>query len=183
MPRAAVLLADGFEEIEAVTVIDVLRRGEVEVLVLGTTGGEPVGAHGISLRADGLLADHAGEIFDLVVLPGGMPGASNLRDDPAVQALVQAQHAAGRQLAAICAAPIALGSAGVLNGRAATCYPGFEQGLAGARPSTDRVVEDGSITTSRGPGTALEFSLALVAQLQSAAMAAALAEGMLVNAG
>lgn len=183
MVRCCVLLADGFEEIEAVTVIDVLRRADIDVLALGTASMQPTGAHGLAFQADGLLADHKSEAFDLVVLPGGMPGAEHLRDDQTVQALVKRQHAAGLPVAAICAAPIALGSAGVLEGRKATCYPGFEKGLHGATPCTERVVEDGHVTTSRGPGTSLEFALALVSRLVGKAKASELAAGMLVQSG
>jgi 4-methyl-5(b-hydroxyethyl)-thiazole monophosphate biosynthesis len=182
MARCCVLLADGFEEIEAITVIDVLRRAEVEVLALGIADMEPTGSHGIVVKADGLLANHKDKEFDLVVLPGGMPGATNLRDDVVVQAFLRRCHAEGRPLAAICAGPIALGSAGVLEGRRATCYPGFEQGLMGADPQQDRVVEDGGVTTSRGPGTALEFALALAEQLAGRTTADALRRGMLVAA-
>lgn len=181
-PRCCVLLADGFEELEAVTVIDVLRRADVQVVILGTKGRTPRGAHGIVLQADALLAEHATGSFDLVVLPGGMPGAAALRDDPAVQQLLKRQHAAGRAVAAICAAPIALGAAGLLQGREATCYPGFEDGLTGAIPSTATVVEDGNVITSRGPGTALAFALALVSRLRTPTVADSLRSAMLVDA-
>ncbi len=183
MSRACVLLADGLEEIEAVTIIDVLRRAEVDVVTLGVNDGRAIGAHDLVIEADQSLDESLQEPdgpWDMVILPGGMPGATNLRDDPRVQALIRAQNEAGRPLAAICAAPIALGSAGALEGRRATWYPGFEDGLTGATLSEDRVVVDGHVTTSRGPGTALEFSLALVERLCGAETAQALREGMLV---
>jgi 4-methyl-5(b-hydroxyethyl)-thiazole monophosphate biosynthesis len=187
MARVCVLLADGFEEIEAVTIIDVLRRAEIDVTTVSVSpppGGslEVRGAHGIAMRAERSLLDAAEQDWDMVLLPGGMPGATNLRDHPGVQELLRRQHDEGRALGAICAAPIALGSAGVLEGRKATCYPGFEDGLTGADCVTDRVVEDGPLTTSRGPGTAIEFSLAIVARLAGAEVAAQLREGMLVGA-
>jgi 4-methyl-5(b-hydroxyethyl)-thiazole monophosphate biosynthesis len=181
MSRVCVLLADGFEEIEAVTIIDVLRRAGVEVEVLGVASKRVRGSHELAVEADRTLVEGAAEPWDMVVLPGGMPGAAHLRDDPAVQALIREQGRRGGKLAAICAAPIALASSGVLEGRRATCYPGFEAELAGADCRQERVVRDGPITTSRGPGTALEFALRLVADLQGEDRAASLAGKMLVN--
>ncbi len=181
MARAAVLLAEGFEEIEAITVIDVLRRGDVEVVALGVTGTTVRGNHGIAVQADAALASGARERWDLVVLPGGMPGASTLRDDPRVQAMLRAQRDEGVPLAAICAAPIALGKAGLLHGKRATCFPGFEAQLTGATVVTETVVDDGDVITSRGPGTALPFALALVARLQGREKATKLATQMLVS--
>jgi 4-methyl-5(b-hydroxyethyl)-thiazole monophosphate biosynthesis len=182
MPRACVLLAAGFEEIEAVTIIDVLRRAEVEVITLSIEGGLAVrGSHGITVEADRKLADAQGESWDAVLLPGGIPGATNLRDSRAVQDLIKKQHGREGRIGAICAAPIALGAAGVLAGRKATSYPGFEKELRGATCVSDRVVRDGNITTSRGPGTALDFALAVAAELRGAAVADTLRRGMLVG--
>jgi len=181
MPRACVLLANGFEEIEAVTLIDVLRRAEVEVVTLGVEGLAVNGAHGITIQADETLAAGAEQTWDMVILPGGLPGAHTLRDDPAVQALIKKQHAGGGKLAAICAAPIALGRAGVLGGKRATSYPGFEAELLGADAQSDRVVRDGTVFTSRGPGTAMQFALALAEDLVGAEAAASLRAGMLVE--
>lgn len=181
MTRVCVLLAEGFEEIEAITIIDVLRRAELDVVTAGLSGTSVNGAHGIVVQADVPLEEAKAESWDLVVLPGGLPGATNLRDDPRVQALVREQVDAGKRVAAICAAPIALGAAGVLEGKSATSYPGFEDQLTGARVVEDRVCLDGNIITSRGPGTALEFSLALVAELVGAEQAEALRDGMLVR--
>ncbi len=181
MSRAAVLLIDGFEETEAVTVVDVLRRADVKVDVLGVEKRRVVGSHHIALEADALLADHAGDRYQLVVLPGGMPGAARLRDHDGVQAFLKAHHAAGRLVAAICAAPIALGKAGVLQGKRATCYPGFEEQLTGADvQKTTPVVKDGNVITSRAPGTAMAFSLALVDELCGAGTGKKLAAAMLV---
>jgi 4-methyl-5(b-hydroxyethyl)-thiazole monophosphate biosynthesis len=181
MVSCCVLLAEGFEELEAVTVVDVLRRAGVDVTTLGTESTHPNGSHGISLAADGLLTDHAGETWDLVVLPGGMPGSAHLRDDPRVQALVARQGDAGKWLAAICAGPIALESAGVLEGRRATSYPGFGEQLSTSDYCDDRVCVDGHIVTSRGPGTALEFALTLVSLVVGQGSADELAEAMLVR--
>lgn len=182
MKRACVLLADGFEETEAVTCIDVLRRAEIKVEVLGVEARKVTGSHGIVLEADALLSDRKSEAFDLVVLPGGMPGATVLRDHWGVQKLVQAQHASGRLIGAICAAPIVLAKAGVLEGKRATCFPGFEDQLAGAIFAAGAVVQDGKIITSRGVGTSMQFALALVEALRDKPAARKLAERMLVDA-
>ncbi|MBX3467316.1 MAG: DJ-1/PfpI family protein [Planctomycetes bacterium] len=181
MPRAVVVLAEGFEEIEAITPIDVLRRAGVEVIAAGVAGRRVVGSHGIAVEADATL-DEVPDDVDLVVLPGGMPGAENLGKSPGVRALVERLHAAGRRVAAICAAPaVALAGTSVLRGRRATCYPSFEERLGPeVTRSQERVVVDGPLVTSRGPGTALEFSLALVEQLVSPAEAERLRKGMLV---
>ena len=182
MSRIGVLLAEGFEEIEAVTIIDVLRRAELEVTVLGVGGERISGAHGLQVEADQVLEENPDADWSALVLPGGLPGATNLRDNPIVLELIRSTYSAGGKLAAICAAPIVLGSAGVLEGRRATCYPGFEEGLTGAECSEERVVVDGNITTSRGPGTSLDFALCLVAQFKDQETADSLREGMLVNA-
>lgn len=187
MARVAVLIAQGFEEIEAVTIIDVLRRAEVDVTSLsvggsGAGGLDVKGSHGIVIRADKTLAAGAGESWDMVILPGGMPGSAQLRDNAEVQALLKKQHKAGKKIGAICAAPIALGMAGILEGKRAACFPGFEKELRGATVVEDRVVHDGNIWTSRGPGTALEFALQIAAEIQSKAVAEKLRSGMLVRA-
>jgi 4-methyl-5(b-hydroxyethyl)-thiazole monophosphate biosynthesis len=182
MAKVCVLLAPGFEEIEAVTIIDVLRRAVIETVVLGVEGTVVEGSHGITLQADDTLAARGHEAWDMVVLPGGMPGAAHLRDHAAVQALLQKQHAGGGRLAAICAAPIALSAAGVLRDKRATSYPSFADQLVCAAYLDDAVVVDGTVTTSRGPGTALRFSLGLVAQLADADRAATLAKAMLLDA-
>jgi protein deglycase len=182
MTTACVLLANGFEEIEAITVIDVLRRGGVDTTVVGVGTRAPVGSHAIGVAADrelGELADDAS--WDVIVLPGGLPGATNLRDDAAVQSLVKRQHARGAMLAAICAGPIALASAGVLGGRRVTSYPAARGELGDVAYLEDAVVVDGSLVTSRGPGTAMAFALALVERLRGPEVAQDLASRMLVR--
>jgi len=181
MARCCILFADGFEEIEATVVVDVLRRADVESVMLGIASLEVTGSHGITLRMDGLLSDALDTNWDMVVLPGGMPGASTLRDDPRVQTFVKSHHAGGGRLAAICAAPIALGAAGLLSGRHATSYPGFGDQLTGATLSEERVVVDDLITTSRGPGTAIDFALELVHQLVGQEAKESLRAAMLVR--
>ena len=179
MAKAVVLLAEGFEEIEAVTVIDVLRRAGVEVSVAGLERGAVRGSHDISVVAEHTIERVEAADFDAVLLPGGMPGAARLRDDPRVKALVQAFSAAGKLCAAICAAPIALEAAGVLSGRRATSYPGFE--LPSAHYLEEKVVVDGNLVTSRGVGTALEFALTLVERLATPEKATELRQRMLIG--
>jgi 4-methyl-5(b-hydroxyethyl)-thiazole monophosphate biosynthesis len=182
MSTAVVILADGFEEIEAVAQIDVLRRAGVEVTVAGLEGGCAQGAHGIEIGTEVLVSELDFEP-DMVVLPGGLPGAVNLGDSPEVVALLRQQHAAGRKIAAICAAPaFAPVKAGVLEGRRATCYPSFEKHFGpGTTAVEDRVVVDGTVTTSRGPGTAIELALELAEQLAGKAKADQLRAAMLVS--
>ncbi len=181
MNRVAVLLADGFEEIEALTVVDVLRRADLQVTTLALKHKDVKGAHGVQVQADALLDEATGD-WDLLVLPGGQPGADTLRDDPRVAKLLHKQVQQGRWLAAICAAPIALGKQGLLKGKKATCYPGFEGQLTGAQLSQDAVVVDGKIVTSRGPATALPFALELVTLLRDKESSDRLRQGMLVHA-
>ena len=174
-------LADGFEEIEAVTIVDVLRRAGIEVVVAALAGRQAKGAHGVVIAADASLDDAAKRRFDAVALPGGMPGASTLRDDARVRKAVVDVVQHGGTAAAICAAPIALESAGLLKGRRATAYPGFLEELTSAAARVaDRVVVDGPIVTSAGPGTAAEFALTLVERLVSRDAAAKVGAGMLV---
>ncbi|MBM3975832.1 MAG: DJ-1/PfpI family protein [Planctomycetes bacterium] len=183
-PRVLIPLADGFEEIEAVAIIDTLRRAGVTV-VTAALRADPLrvvhGAHGIDLVADTELGAQTGD-FDALVLPGGMPGTKHLADDPRVLALVREMQRAGKHVAAICAAPSVLAKAGVLEGVAATSYPGFQDKLAGARVERgSRVVVAGRIVTSQGPGTALEFALELVRLLVGSDKSAELERAMIVS--
>jgi len=163
--RVLVPLAEGFEELEAVTIIDILRRAGIDVVV-ASLGASPVtGAHGIRLAADTPFAALAEQDFDMLALPGGMPGADHLKKDPLITDLVRRMHEKGRAVAAICAAPMVLEAAGVLDGRRATSYPGFLADTGKARIVGDAVVVDGGVITSRGPGTALDFALTLVEEL------------------
>lgn len=173
MKKAYVFLAEGFEEIEAVTPIDLLRRAGVDAHFVSVTGKKAVtGAHGITYQADLLFEEI--EAADLLVLPGGMPGTTNLLAHQGLLQLLREQNAAKKQIAAICAAPMILGALGILRGKRATIYPGMESHLTDALPGTDAVVTDGNITTSRAPGTAIPFSLRLAELLtgDSAALTA-----------
>jgi 4-methyl-5(b-hydroxyethyl)-thiazole monophosphate biosynthesis len=176
MKTALLLLADGFEEIEAVTIIDVLRRGDVAVTTASLAGKHVRGSHDISIESDAFLDQIAVENFDALILPGG-PAAKTLREEPRVQATIQAAAAAGKLVAAVCAGPTALEAAGVLNGKRATSYPGNP--LPSATFVEERVVEDGNIVTSRGPGTTMAFALKLVERLSGVEMATKTAEKLL----
>ncbi len=171
MSRVLVPLADGLEEIEAVTVIDLLRRASIEVVTASLREVLVTGSHGITIHADELLDDVLDQDFDMVVLPGGMPGADRLQRDERILALLRRCNEHGRLIAAICAAPAVLARAGVLDGRTATSFPGFLDPLAapGIEISDQPVVSDGHVVTSRGPGTAMDFALVLVERLKGRA--------------
>lgn len=164
--QIVVVLAEGFEEIEAVTPIDVLRRAGLDVLVAGVGATAVRGAHGVTYQCDVAL-EEIQSTPGAIVLPGGMPGAENLGKSEAVKELTLRVHESGGICAAICAAPaLTLAKFGLLDGRTATCYPSFEKEFdPSTKHSEDRVVVDGNIVTSRGPGTSLEFSLKLAAIL------------------
>lgn len=156
-------LAPGFEEIEALCPLDLLRRAGLEVLTVGIGGKEITGAHGICVSADMVDSDYDTSLLpDLVFLPGGMPGTLNLGKSTLVTKTVKKAYENGRFVAAICAAPSILGDMGLLAGKEAICYPGFEDRLTGAVLSDKRVVVDGKIITAAGMGVALEMGLTLV---------------------
>ena len=157
-----VLLANGFEEIEALTPIDVLRRAGLEVLSCGLNGKRIKGSHGIFVEADLLPEEVKLDEVTMAIFPGGMPGATNIDAHPFTDKLIEATVKNGGRLAAICAAPLVLGRRGLLDGRRATCYPGFEGELTGALVTGEGVVTDGNITTAKGMGVALEFAKELV---------------------
>lgn len=180
MVRVLVPLAPGFEEIEAVTIIDVLRRAGVEVTVAGLDARQVTGSHGITLGADDLLGNVLQQDWDAIVLPGGMPGAQHLEDHSGLRVLLQKQSQQGKHIAAICAAPKALAAAGLLKDKRATSYPGFLKPGQVQQYLEEPVVSDGKLTTSRGPGTALRFALALVEKLVGAEQSKQLAARMLV---
>jgi len=168
-------LADGFEEIEALCPLDLLRRAGVAVTTVGVGGKQICGSHGISVNVD-TTADKAvkqlgKEKTDMVILPGGMPGTLNLKKDANVARFLDTAVQEGKYIAAICAAPSILGERGLLNGKNAICFPGFEKAMTGATISEYPVVKDGNIITAKGMGVALEFGLKLVAVLAGDAKA------------
>ncbi|HZP42020.1 MAG TPA: DJ-1 family glyoxalase III [Candidatus Binatia bacterium] len=165
MPRVLVPLAPGFEEIEAITIVDVLRRAGVTVDVAGTEEGPITGSHGITVAPDTAVEAVDPEAYDCVALPGGMPGTAHLRENPHVLRIVRALAERERWTTAICAAPTVLHAAGLTAGRTVTSHPSVTSVLAGAHYSEAPVVVDGRVITSRGAGTAMDFALALVERL------------------
>lgn len=166
MSKAAVFLADGYEEIEGLTVVDLLRRAEITIDMVSVSGKRQItGAHNICVETDYLFEDYSFAEVDMLVLPGGMPGTRHLAAHSGLREKLIEFYREGKALAAICAAPSVLGQAGILEGKSAVCYPGFEETLVGASVSQEEVVTDGTVITSRGLGTAIPFSLAIITYL------------------
>lgn len=167
MARVLIPLAEGCEELEAVTIIDLLRRADIEVIVAGLTAGPVTASRGVVLIPDVLLDEVLNDDFDMLVLPGGLPGADNLDNDSRIHQLLKRLSGENKYTAAICAAPKVLANAGLLTDKQATSYPGFIDAMD--LPQTtilkEAVVIDGKVTTSRGPGTAMDFALSLIEQL------------------
>jgi len=163
MPSVLVPLAPGFEDLEATTIVDILRRAGVEVITAGLAPGLVQGSRGLRVQPDACLDEVVERDFDMIALPGGLPGSEHLKNDPRVLALLKRLSAEGRITAAICAAPMALAAAGLLDGRRVTSYPGVVDrlDLPGTVCLTEPVVVDGNVVTSRGPGTAMDFALVL----------------------
>lgn len=164
MAKVLVPLAEGFEELEAITVIDLLRRAGFDVITAGLND-DPVRASRKTIHIpDTNINKIMNDTFDLIVLPGGLPGADNLRDDARVQSLIKQQHQMNKPIAAICAAPKALAAAGILAGKTITCYPGALEQVehSNVEITHEKIKIDGNIVTSRGPGTAMDFALTLI---------------------
>ncbi|MBE6590311.1 MAG: DJ-1/PfpI family protein [Ruminococcaceae bacterium] len=176
-------LANGFEEVEALCPLDLLRRAGLDVTTVGVGGDTVVGAHGIAVMADIPDTLYRDSAPDMIILPGGMPGTRHLDSSRTVESALRAARAHGSYIAAICAAPMILGKRGYLEGKRAVCFPGFEEHLAGAILPTDqtRVVTDGRIITAAGMGVALEFGLALVCALKGEEAAEALRKAVLAD--
>ena len=182
MKKILILVHDGFEEMECLTPIDLCRRSGIEVCLCSMTGDLMLhGAHGISVLADALFEHVNSETFDMVVLPGGLPGATSLRDDPRVIQVLQQFAQAGKWLSAICAAPIVLERAGLLLGRKATSYPGCLADETAYAYSIEPVVEDSGVITSRGVGTAILFALKIIEVLVSAEKANEISRSILFS--
>ena len=179
MKTVCVPLAPGFEEIEAVTIIDVLRRAGITVTVAGTEQGPIRGSHGITITPDTTIDQVDADALDMIALPGGMPGTLHLRDSTRVRALVERVAARGRYTAAICAAPMVLAAAGLLTGKRVTSHPSVREQITGSTYREEAVVEDGAVVTSRGPGTAIAFALRLVSLLTNGETAARLRAAMI----
>ena len=182
MKKTGIFLAEGFEEIEGLTVVDILRRAGVEAVTISITGQKEVqGSHRIGVLADCLYEEVDFSELDGIVLPGGMPGTTNLGNHSGVNETIKSFAAQGMLVAAICAAPSVLGQAGILEGKKAACYPGFEDKLTGAEVVYEKVAEAGNVITSRGMGTAIPFGLRLAAYLTSEQKAKELAESIIYS--
>lgn len=175
-----VLLAEGFEEVEAITIVDVLRRAQIEVTTVGIGSKTITGTHGIPVVADMCSCEAKAEGLDMVILPGGMPGTTNLGESDKVAQYVDYCVKNDKYVCAICAAPMVLGKLGVLEGKNAVCYPGCEGGLTGANIVKEAVVVDGKVVTSMGPGTATEFALKIVELVKGKAVSDQVRSDMLL---
>lgn len=174
-------LADGFEETEALATLDVLRRAEINVQTVGVTGKTVIGSHAIPVIADVTIDNVNLNDIDGVVLPGGMPGTTNLQNNQKVLDCVMAAYKGNKPVCAICAAPSVLGSLGVLKGKKATCFPGFEDKLLGANVSSAGVVADGNVVTAKGAGVSLEFGFKITELVKGKDVADKLREIMQCN--
>ncbi|SHM36470.1 DJ-1 family glyoxalase III [Halanaerobium congolense] len=181
MGKILIPLAEGFEEIEAVTNIDVLRRAGLDVITAGIGSKNIEGDHGIKVEADTVISEIDTADLDAVVLPGGMPGAANLRDSNELRNIIKKLNEENKLCAAVCAAPIVLEAAGILDGKKATSYPGFDKDMPSCNYQEDRVVIDGNLITGRGPGVAVEFAMTLVEYLLDKETKEELQKSMLVK--
>ncbi len=180
--KAYVLLAEGFEEIEAITPIDVLRRAGIDVITLSISREKSViGAQNIEVVADDILENHLNEVPDIIITPGGLPGSEHLKNSELVQMIIKRQHSENKYIASICASPIALERAGVIKDKTFTCYPGFETQINSGTYSGNSVEIDGNIITAKGPGVAMDFSLKIVETLIGKEISEQLRTGMIVQ--
>ena len=183
MKTIFVFLADGFEEIEAITPIDVLRRAGLNVQTVSVMDKQTVsGAHGIPVVADKMFADIHSEDAEMLLLPGGLPGATNLDAHQGLSDMIMAFASEEKPLSAICAAPLVFGNRGLLQGKKATCYPGFESYLTGAEYTAALVETDGNFITAKGPGAAMEFAFAIVEKYCGIEKVNELKSGMMIKA-
>lgn len=176
--KVAILLANGFETLEALTVVDILRRAEVECHTFALEDEEVKTSHNIIVRADKNIMDEEIKNYDFLVLPGGMPGAKNLRDSKRVIEIVKEFNNKDKWICAICAGPIALGEAGITEGKNMTCYPGFEDQIGNSNYKEDLVVVDGKMITGKGPAAAIPFAFEILSVI-SKDKAEAIKKGML----
>lgn len=181
MKNIGVIFANGFEEIEGLTIVDILRRAGLICQMVGLSGETATGAHGIKVVMDCTFDAFKDTKYDAIILPGGMPGAENLRDSRKLLESLKKASEADKLIAAICAAPIALAAADILHGKNVTCYPGFESQLTGACYTASRVQVDGNIITANGPGSAMDFSYQILEYLGCSKQAVELREGMLAK--
>ncbi len=183
MKTIFVFLAEGFEEIEALTPVDVLRRAGLSVQTVSVMDEQVVaGAHGVPVLADKMFAEINPEDAEMILLPGGLPGATNLDAHEGLGQMIFDFAKNDKALAAICAAPLVLGNRGLLQGKKATCYPGFETYLQGADYTAALVEKDGNIITGKGPGAAMEFAFAIVEKYCGIDKVCELKQGMMIQA-
>lgn len=181
MKKAYIFFAEGFEEIEAITPVDILRRAGIEVITVSITNTRRVtGSHGIEITTDFLINEIKDIPADMLILPGGLPGADNLNRCMELKQMLQKHSDSGKSIGAICAAPMVLGEMGILKNKKATCYPGFEKHLHGAEVSANAVESSSNIITGQGVGAAMKFSLELVAHLIDTQTANELAKKIVV---
>ncbi len=181
MKKVALFLANGFEEIEALGTVDILRRAQIPVITVSITDDKVVtGAHNVPVTADAIFSETDFKDIEILVLPGGMPGAKHLNEHEGLKKLIAEYNSKGKQIGAICAAPMVLGGLGILDGKRATTYPGFEPELIGAKVTGENVVIDGNITTGKGPGLVFEFALRLVEQIAGLQTRRGVQEGLLL---
>lgn len=182
MSKVYVFLAEGFEEIEGLTVVDLLRRAGIATEMVSVTDSKTVtGSHKIPVTADGMFDDYTFDDAKVLVLPGGMPGTLNLGNHEGLCELLKKHYEKNGMIAAICAAPSVFGRLGFLEGRIATCYPGFEGQLSGASVCATKVAVDGNVTTAKGMGAAIDFSLKLIEQLLGKEKAMEISEGIIYS--
>lgn len=182
MKSAYVFFAEGFEEIEAITIIDVLRRADIPTEMISITGKLAVtGAHDITVHTDQLFEEADYSNAEILILPGGLPGANNLNAHNGLRRKLLDFHNNGKPVAAICAAPLVLGGLNILQNKEAACYPGFENKLIGATISKQLAVKSANVITGRGPGAALNFALEIVSELKGKKTANQQSEAMLVQ--
>ena len=183
MKTIFVFLADGFEEIEALTPVDILRRAGLSVKTVSVMDEQVVaGAHGVPVMADMMFDEVNAEDAEMILLPGGLPGATNLDAHQGLSQMILDFAKEEKPLAAICAAPLVFGNRGLLEGKKATCYPGFETYLKGAQYTADLVEKDGNFITGKGPGAAMEFAFAIVEKYCGMDKVNELKQGMMVQA-
>ncbi|HIY36829.1 MAG TPA: DJ-1/PfpI family protein [Candidatus Paraprevotella stercorigallinarum] len=182
MKPVYLFFAEGSEEVEALAVVDILRRAGIDIKIVSVADGRLVtGSHGIKVEADEMFDEVDFTDAAMLVLPGGLPGSYNLAEHKGLAKVIQTQYEQGRPLAAICAAPLVYGRMGLLKGKKATCYPGFEENLEGAEYTAALVEEDGQFITGKGPAAVFAFGYAIAARLIGAEKAQAVKNGMLYN--
>ncbi|NLK63186.1 MAG: DJ-1/PfpI family protein [Fusobacteria bacterium] len=180
--KAFLILANGFEEIEAIAVYDILKRANINIYLVSITGEKIVrSTRKMGLSADFLFEEVNFNDGDIIILPGGMPGSDNIANHDGINNIIQKYYDEGKKLAAICAAPLVFGRLNLLNNKNATCYPGIESELKGATISEDKVVVSENIITSKGPGTAVHFALKLVEELKSKEISDKIKKDMLID--